>query len=84
MQRNNFSQLRLGDEIKGVLIITPSQVPGQGLSLHLSHPEHRVGGLNYFFYFPLISFQCAISAAPAGLYYCDHHGSHFIRSNKNI
>ena len=25
MQRNNFSQLRLGDEIKGVLIITPSQ-----------------------------------------------------------
>ena len=25
MQRNNFSQLRLGDEIKGVLIITQSQ-----------------------------------------------------------
>ena len=28
MQRNNFSQLRLGDEIKGVLIITQSQAHG--------------------------------------------------------
>ena len=52
MQRNNFSQLRLGDEIKGVLIITQSQAHRP-----LSHPEHRVGGLNYFFLFPIDQFS---------------------------
>ena len=61
MQSNNFYQLVLGDEIKGFLIITPG-VPDSACEV--------IGCVNYFFYSPLISFQCAISDAPAGLCYC--------------